>query len=231
MDKKLSIVYVDIEKIKPHPKNARIHDADNLATIKASLAKHGQRTPIVLGGNVTTRRLILKGCGTWEAARALGWKQIAIVYATGLSMLDEIAYALADNKTSDTSVFDFEQVGDILQDLQVDNYDLSATGFRPFEVSPLLAADWSPPPVEALPSKETPNPAPISHTTQISIPNIHYKRLLGTLENGKKAGFLPETMRLSDFIIRLGERYKTNPEDLKPVNRRVKLVTKGNRKP
>lgn len=72
----------------------------NIETIKASLARFGQRTPLVVQRQ---GMIVRKGNGTLEAARALGWGIIAAL------VVDEgdvpaTAYALADNRSGELAV-------------------------------------------------------------------------------------------------------------------------------
>ena len=65
------------DSVSIDPANLRLHDDENIAAIKGSLARFGQRKPIVVNreGNV-----IEAGNGTWAAAKSLGWPKIAAVF-------------------------------------------------------------------------------------------------------------------------------------------------------
>ncbi len=139
-DEVLEIESVKINSIKKHPRNARLHDEENIQAVMRSLETFGQRTPLVVG----KKSFILKGNGTHEAALRLGWKTIQITRVLHLSPEDEEAYALADNKTSDLSEFDFSTVAGIMHDLKESGIDLSVTGFREFETESLLDAEFDP---------------------------------------------------------------------------------------
>ena len=130
----LTISSTPLTTIKPHPKNARSHDESNIQAIMRSLHSFGQRTPIVIGQS----KYILKGCGTWEAARRLGWATIQTVTSIGLTPAQELAYSLADNKTSDLSTFNKEGLADILKYLESTKIDMDSTGFAEFERETLL---------------------------------------------------------------------------------------------
>ncbi len=126
---------VKIDTIRPHPRNARVHSDRNINAILESLLEFGQRTPIVVG----RRKFILKGCGTWKAAKKAGWETITIVRAE-LSEQEEVAYALADNKTSDLSKFDDVALRDDLQELEQQEVDLAKTGFNRIELQSIFEA-------------------------------------------------------------------------------------------
>jgi DNA modification methylase len=135
----MRIVIKKLSEIKPHPKNARRHSSTNIEIIKRSLQEYGQRTPIVIGQD----NHILKGCGTYQAFLELAWPTIRVVIAEGLTPEQELAYALMDNKSSDTSEFDHEKVKDVIQFLDGEGFDLDNTGFHDFELEALLEQDIS----------------------------------------------------------------------------------------
>lgn len=84
---------------RPHPDNVRKHRLDK---ITKSLLTHGQRAPIVV--QASTGRIV-KGNGTWAAAKEIGWPDAAMVFQ---EMDDEEAYAflLDDNRSSDLAGYD-----------------------------------------------------------------------------------------------------------------------------
>lgn len=117
---------VKIEELNLDKENARRHPDKNLAAIKGSLKRYGQQKPIVVGeGDV-----VIAGNGTLQAARELGWTEINVV-KTKLTGRDARAYALADNRTTDTSEWDDEVLGKILQDLYEHDYPIAEIGFDP----------------------------------------------------------------------------------------------------
>jgi hypothetical protein len=143
----LSICKILIKKLKPHPKNARLHDNENIQAIKKSLQTFGQRTPLVVWSG---KNYVVKGCGTLQAAKELGWKQISIVRADNFTEDEILSYSIADNKTTDMSMFDFEKISTFFN--SVGNVDLQvSTGFTQLEIEPLLQSTWNPSAIHALP--------------------------------------------------------------------------------
>lgn len=131
---------VPIDEVEEDPKNARRHPDPNLDAIKRSIDAHGQLKPIVCKG-----RRILAGNGTRRAMKALGWNAIARVpVPESMSDSEAIAFAIADNKTTDLSEWDFEELSQLFKELPTELHPL--TGFEPFEIEPLLQAQWQPPP-------------------------------------------------------------------------------------
>lgn len=155
---------VPIGGLELDPRNARKHPPRSIETIKASLTGFGQQKPIVLKLDGKT---VLAGNGTLVAAQELGWTHIAAV-RSGLDGQEATAFGLADNKTAETSEWDFEAVADLLKDLQAEQFDLTTTGWADFEIEPLLAAEWTPAAKEALPDR-TEKPEPVNHDKKPTI--------------------------------------------------------------
>lgn len=74
-----------------------------MKSIVASLRRFGQQKPIV----IDSYNVVRAGNGTLEAAIRLGWETIEVV-RTNLQGADAVAYAIADNRTTDLSQFDAE---------------------------------------------------------------------------------------------------------------------------
>jgi DNA modification methylase len=128
---------VPIDSVSFDPANVRKHGERNLATIKASLNRFGQQKPIVVDANGVVRA----GNGTLAAAKALGWKEIAIVRST-LSGADATAYAIADNRTAELAEWDDDALAQTLAALQIEDEALALdTGFDAKDIDALLAPD------------------------------------------------------------------------------------------
>lgn len=133
---------VSIDSLVPDPKNAREHDERSIETIKDSLREFGQQKPIVIESNGTVRA----GNGTLQAARELGWKQIAAVVYDGTGDLE--AFAIADNRSAELSRWDYRQLTVQLKSLQSQGFDVKRLGWADYELEPLLHAEWRPPKVD-----------------------------------------------------------------------------------
>lgn len=119
---------VPVATLNQDPANARKHGDKNLDAIKASLAKFGQRKPIVVQRD---GMIVRAGNGTLAAAKALGWTEIAAVV---LDDDDATArqFAIADNRTAelgewndDILTFELDQFPDLAADLSfgIDSLD------------------------------------------------------------------------------------------------------------
>ncbi len=127
----MNIETVSLDSIHPDPANVRTHAARNLEAIGASLARFGQQKPIVVDG----AGIIRAGNGTYAAARALGWTQINIV-RTGLAGADAVAYAIADNRTTDLGAWD--KAGLAQQWAALDDELKAIAGFSEAELQAVL---------------------------------------------------------------------------------------------
>lgn len=128
----MKIDTVKVEDLHPYSKNTRIHGKRNLDAIKKSLDAFGQTKPIVVRRETME---ILCGNGTYEAALALGWKEIQCHI---IDIDEERAKALmiADNRTSDLSENDEKNLLDLLQNMDADM--LGLTGFDDAELDKML---------------------------------------------------------------------------------------------
>jgi ParB-like chromosome segregation protein Spo0J len=122
----LRIENVNINSLQPDPANARTHDSKNLKAIASSLEKFGQRKPIV----VTPDSIVVAGNGTLEAAKSLGWTQIAIARTPIGWTWDQVkAFALADNRTAELAEWDDKVLADQLLELDANGWELEELGF------------------------------------------------------------------------------------------------------
>jgi ParB-like chromosome segregation protein Spo0J len=149
LDEPMNIEQRTIASLTPDPENARRHSAKNLDAIKNSLERFGQVKPLVITGN----GIVLAGNGTLEAAKALGWTDIAVTVAPPWDYATARAYALADNRTSDLSEWDQDTLVNQLIELDSEGWEVGDLGF----------VDLQPP--------SDPEPAPIleprTHTCQV----------------------------------------------------------------
>jgi DNA modification methylase len=123
---------VAIGEINFDPANARKHDQRNLEAIKASLAKFGQRTPIVVQQD---GMVVRAGNGRLAAAKALGWTHIAAVVLND-DNATAAQFAIADNRTAELAEWDNETLA-----LLLDGWDKEtreAVGFTDGDIQQML---------------------------------------------------------------------------------------------
>ncbi len=138
----LKVEVVSVDALTPDPENARTHSDRNLAAIAGSLRQFGQRRPLVCYGST-----VIAGNGTLEAAKSLGWTEVAITRVPRDWTFDQArAYALADNRTGELAEWDTKVLADQLVDLDAIGWDVSTFGFEP------LTPPTDPSPPEDFPS-------------------------------------------------------------------------------
>ena len=120
-----------IDDVHADPANARVHDRRNLDAIKASMAKFGQRSPLV----VQRQGMVVRaGNGRLIAARELGWDQIAAVVVDE-DDVSATSYAIADNRTGELATWDDEALAGLLRSMESEM--LVASGFTDEELGEL----------------------------------------------------------------------------------------------
>lgn len=124
----LSIEVVPVESLSPDPANARRHSDRNLEAIAGSLRRFGQRRPLV----VTSDGIVLAGNGTLEAAKSIGWTEIAVTRVPGDWSYEQArAFALADNRTAELASWDDGLLAEQLLELDAVGWDIAEIGFAP----------------------------------------------------------------------------------------------------
>lgn len=135
----LKIQSVSIDSLLPDPSNARKHSEKNLAAIKSSLEKFGQRRPLVVAGD----NVVIAGNGTLEAAKRLGWSKIAVTRVPADWDYDTArAYALADNRTAELAAWDEAVLKDQLLELDAVGWDLADIGFETLQPPTNPMDEW-----------------------------------------------------------------------------------------
>jgi ParB family chromosome partitioning protein len=123
----------DIKQLIQDPANCRTHDEKNIKAIKASLETFGQQKPIV----IDKENKVIAGNGTLQAAQELGWKKIKAVVSQLLGK-EQIAYAIADNRTAELADWDKTVLVESLSDLE--DALQAACGFNKNEMKKLVAS-------------------------------------------------------------------------------------------
>lgn len=132
VDKSLHSLLVDITTLIALPGNPR---RGNIDAIIASYSEFGQMKPIVIRPNDDGTSTVIAGNHQVAAARKLGWTHIAAV-PMDADDGKAIAFALADNRTSELGKTDPALVTDLLSDV-IDNYSelFNELGWDEFEIA------------------------------------------------------------------------------------------------
>ncbi len=128
---------VSIDDLKADPANVRQHPEQNKRVTRSSLKRFGAVRSIVIDGH----NVVLAGSMTLEAARAAGIREVVLIESDGKKLIaiqrkdlqgsDATAYALADNRSSDLSLFDADVLADQLQKMADDGISLEDLGWNP----------------------------------------------------------------------------------------------------
>lgn len=129
----MEIREIEVSKLNPWEDNPRIND-HAVETVANSIQTFGFNVPILYDQNFT----IIAGHTRWKAARKLGMTHVPAIMLT-LEEAQRKAFAIADNKLASLAYWDDELVTKILEELKLENFDLSSIGYSEAELEALLA--------------------------------------------------------------------------------------------
>ena len=98
----LAVVYQEIQRLLPYPRNARTHSKRQIRQIADSIGVFGFTNPVLVDRSAT----IVAGHGRVEAAKLLGMKKVPTICLENLSEDQIRAYILADNKLAEKAGWD-----------------------------------------------------------------------------------------------------------------------------
>jgi len=120
-----------IDRIKPYPKNARMHAGSQVEQIAASMERFGVTTPLL----VDEAGVLIYGHGRRMAAELLvkrgkaEYGQLPVVVARGWTEDEKKAYRLADNQLALTSEWDLPVLKAEIGSLAAAGFELPLLGF------------------------------------------------------------------------------------------------------
>lgn len=121
----MEIIKLPIETLTPDPNNAKEHPDWQIEQIKNSIEQFGNNDPIAVWGE---KNIIVEGHGRYEALKELGYTEAECIRLDSLTDEERKAYALAHNKLTMNTDFDFgalELTLDAIEDI-----DMSLFGFE-----------------------------------------------------------------------------------------------------
>lgn len=123
-------------RLKPYPRNARIHSKKQIRQIADSMKRFGFTNPVLIDDN----DMILAGHGRVEAARLLGMDAVPCLRLSSMSAAEKRAYVLADNKLALNAGWDDGILTGELELIlgDVGDIDVGITGFSVVEIDTLL---------------------------------------------------------------------------------------------
>jgi len=129
----MEIKTVKIGKLKPHPKNPRIHPESALNKLARSIEEFGWTNPILCSKD----GIVLAGHARLKAAERAGIKEVPVIYLP-LEGAKADAYLIADNKLQDETEWDEVKLEDLFKELSLTELDLNLTGFDEIEWDKLI---------------------------------------------------------------------------------------------
>lgn len=116
----------------PDPLNARQHSKRQIRQIAESIKAFGFNVPVL----INREGKIIAGHGRLEACKLLGWTEVPTISLEHLTPEQSRAFAIADNRLTDNSLWDDRLLGQALKELTTLDLDFSieATGFSVTEI-------------------------------------------------------------------------------------------------
>lgn len=124
----MKIKEININDIIPYARNPRKNSA--VDKVAASIKEFGFRQPIVIDAGM----VVIVGHTRLAAAQKLGLETVPVHVAEGLTPAQIKAYRIADNRTNDDAEWDMDLLKIELEELTIDGFDLSLTGFDEKEI-------------------------------------------------------------------------------------------------
>jgi len=121
---------IRIDELIPYANNAKIHGPDQIEQLRRSLRQFGFVSPVLIDEN----KNLIAGHGRVEAARAEGMSAVPYVTVRDLTEAQRRAYIIADNRLTETGVWDAGRLKLEMQELQALKFDTDLTGFTMGEI-------------------------------------------------------------------------------------------------
>lgn len=129
-----------VDKPQPYENNPRQITPDAITKTAESIREYGWQQPLV----VDEDGVILVGHTRLMAAQSLGYGEVPVHVAAGLSEAQKRGYRIADNRTGTESRWDFPLLTGELKLLDDVNFQLTKTAFDPGEIDDLLKFELEP---------------------------------------------------------------------------------------
>ena len=124
-----------IDRLRPYARNAKTHDADQVAKIAACMAEFGWTVPVLVAADGE----LIAGHGRILAAAQLSLTEAPVIILGHLTEAQRRAYRIADNKLTEMGGWDEALLLQELQALLAEDFDLGLIGIPEDELDALLA--------------------------------------------------------------------------------------------
>jgi DNA modification methylase len=129
---------IAVSELTEYSANARTHSNEQVQQICASIERFGFTNPIL----VTPSNMVIAGHGRLAAAQFLGIKNVPCIVIDGLTDVEIRAYIIADNKIQENGGWNEELLISEINNIRLNDFDLSLLGFSEKELSQLVIDDF-----------------------------------------------------------------------------------------
>lgn len=129
----MKIEKLKLSEITPYINNAKEHPQEQIDQIKGSIKEFGFNDPIAVDEN----NVIIEGHGRYIALQQLGAEEVEVIRLEHLSEIQKKQYIIAHNKLTMNTGFNLEKLKLELKEIEINEKDLSLTGFEIEELKDL----------------------------------------------------------------------------------------------
>ena len=132
----LSIIYRDVTDLQLDPKNVRVHSKKQIAQIAQSIKAFGFNAPVLVNSELKA----IAGHGRLAACKLLGITTVPTICLEHLTKEQVRAFAIADNRLSETANWDERLLAEELKaltELKLD-FSLDVIGFDTGEIDIMI---------------------------------------------------------------------------------------------
>lgn len=141
----MEVKMTPINRLKPHPKNPRVHPDSAIDKLERSIKEFGWTNPVL----VSADGYVLAGHARLKAARQAGLTDVPVIRLP-LQGAKAEAYLIADNKLQEETGWDSKALKDIIGELDTGEFDLTLTGFNADEIEDLMTQSYGPAEIDDL---------------------------------------------------------------------------------
>ena len=123
-----------LARLRPYARNAKTHNADQVAKIATSMAEFGWTVPCLVAADGE----LIAGHGRVLAAAQLGLAEAPVIVLGHLTEAQRRAYRIADNKLTELGGWDDALLLEELRGLMAEDFDLGLIGIPEDELDALL---------------------------------------------------------------------------------------------
>lgn len=124
--------WIEIEKLKPHPKNPNTHSDEQIKRLSELIQYQGWRHPIIVSEN---SGYIVAGHGRLSAAKLLKLPTVPVVHQSFLSEEQEYAFLVSDNSIASWAELNLAQINAEIPTLGPD-FNIEHLGLQNFLLEP-----------------------------------------------------------------------------------------------